>query len=82
MLQTLRHEPPIVYNGRMAEQWITTAEAAALADYHPNYIRRLIREGKIEARKFGPVWQIDRDSVLAYAEAMEEKGERRGPKTD
>lgn len=71
------------YNSRMADtEWITTAEAAELANYHPDYIRQLIRDGRVNARKFGPVWQVDRESVLAYVAEQEAKGERRGPKAD
>lgn len=67
----------------MAEQhWITTVQAAKLANYHPERVRELAREGKVEARKFGIVWQISRQSLLTYLEEMEAKGEKRGPKTD
>lgn len=70
------------YTVGMSEQWLTTNEAAELADYHPERIRELARDGKIKARKFGPVWQISRDSLLTYVEAQAAKGERRGPKPD
>jgi excisionase family DNA binding protein len=64
----------------MAE-WITSREAAELSGYHPEHLRRLIREEKITARKFGIVWQIDRQSLLAYLKAAEQSGDqRRGPK--
>jgi excisionase family DNA binding protein len=65
----------------MSEDWITTNEAAELAGYHPDHVRRLILAGKLEARRFGPVWAVSRTSVLAYLRQMEELGERRGPKT-
>jgi excisionase family DNA binding protein len=64
----------------MAEEWLTTTEAAELSGYHPEYIRDLVRESKIEGRKFGIVWQVSRESLLGYLETMQEKGERRGPK--
>ncbi len=66
----------------MAEEWITTNEAADLAGYHPDHIRRLILAGKIEARRFGPVWAVHRQSLLDYLRKMEELGERRGPKPE
>ena len=65
----------------MAERWITTNEAAEIAQYHPHYVRQLVREGKVKARRFGPLWQVDRDSLLAYVADQAAKGERRGPKT-
>lgn len=64
----------------MQEEWLTTSDAAEKSGYHPEYVRELIRNGKIEGRKFGIVWQVNRQSLLAYLESMEQKGERRGPK--
>lgn len=70
------------YNGLMAhEDWITTAQAAELSGYSIQYVRRLIRNGKIEARKFGPVWQVNRAALVAYiAEGERSEDGRRGPK--
>jgi len=64
----------------MADDWITTAEAASLSGYHPERVRELMREGKVFGQKFGLTWQVDRVSLLAYLEEMEKKGDRRGPK--
>ena len=64
----------------MAEDWITTAEAAKLSGHHPRHLQRLIREGKIEARKWGIQWQVNRASVLAYARSISKLGKKRGPK--
>lgn len=60
--------------------WITTREAAELSQYSAAHLRELIRDGKIKAQKFGEVWQIDRDSLLAYVENAENSGAKRGPK--
>lgn len=63
------------------DEWITTQEAAELSDYNPTYLRWLIRQGKLVARKFGPVWQVNRKSLLAYLKAAEQSADkRRGPK--
>lgn len=48
------------------EEWLTVSEAAELSGYHPEHIRRLIREGKIEAKKFSIVWQVSNSSLLNY----------------
>ena len=64
----------------MAEEWLTTQEAADLSGYHPERVRELMREQKVKGRKFGIVWQVDRESLLGYIAAMKEKGQRRGPK--
>ena len=64
----------------MADDWITTQEAARLSGYHPDTIRELMREGKVKARKFATVWQVNRSSLLGYVREQEKHGERRGPK--
>jgi excisionase family DNA binding protein len=64
----------------MLDDWITTAEAAELADYEADTIRRLVRAGVITARKFGPVWQISKRDLLDYVRRMAERGKKRGRK--
>ncbi len=66
----------------MAEDWISTSEAARISGYHPNHIRRLIRSGEIVARKWGSALMISRESVLAYVAKIETQGNRRGPKSE
>ena len=55
----------------MASDWITTTEAAELSGYHPEHLRRLIREGTIKSRKFGIVWQVDKISLTAFMNEAE-----------
>jgi hypothetical protein len=63
--------------------WISIEEAEGLSGYHPEHIRRLMREGKIYGEKKAGVWWIDRKSFLAYLkEAQQSKDNRRGPKAD
>ena len=64
----------------MSEDWLTTEQAAEISGYHPNSVRRLIVSGRIKGQKFGPVWQVEERSLLAYMERMDAKGKRRGPK--
>ena len=65
----------------MAEDWITTSDAAEISGYHPEHIRRLIREEKVAARKFGIVWQVNRKSIINYLQKAEKSSDRRwGPK--
>ena len=65
----------------MLDDWITTTEAAELSGYHPERLRELIRDGKIEARKFGTIWQVSQSSLLAYVKAAKKAGDKRwGPK--
>ena len=53
---------------------MTTEEAARLLGYHINHVRRLIREGVLEAEKIGRVWFIDRDSVYRIRAQQGEGG--------
>lgn len=65
----------------MAEEWLTTAEADEISAYNLQYIRLLIRTGRLDARKFGDVWQVNRASLHNYLNAAKESGnKRRGPK--
>jgi len=65
----------------MADDWITTEEAARLSGYHQEHIRRLIRSGELKGRKFLIVWQVSRSSLKSYLRKQEKKGEKRGPKS-
>ena len=64
----------------MAEEWITTQQAAALSGYTPEHVRRLVASGKVKGQRFGDLWQIDRRSLLAYIKVAEKLGIKRGPK--
>jgi excisionase family DNA binding protein len=56
--------------------WLTVEEAADLTGYNPEQIRRLARESKVNSRKWGKSWMINRISLLDYI-----KNEGRGPRT-
>jgi excisionase family DNA binding protein len=62
---------------------VSIKEAADLTGYHHEYIRQLIIEKKLTARKFGNAWAVSRESVLAYLKEAQESGDRRhGPKSE
>jgi excisionase family DNA binding protein len=63
-------------------EWLTVQEAAKLSGYNPDYIRELIRQGKIKAQKFSIVWMVSRDSFSEYMQKAQSMGEKRGPKTE
>jgi excisionase family DNA binding protein len=63
------------------DEWITVNEAAQLSGYNEEHITRLIRQGKINAKKFSTVWQVSRKSLLAYVGKTEKLGNKRGPKS-
>jgi len=62
-------------------EWITVAKAAQLSGYNEEHITRLCRQGKIDARKYSIVWQVNRDSLLEYVAKVEKLGRKRGPKS-
>jgi len=63
-------------------EWLTVNEAAKLSGYNPEHITRLIRENKIEAKKFSIVWQVNRKSLLTYLKKVQALGEKRGRKPE
>jgi len=63
------------------DEWLTVQDAAKLSGYHAEYVRLLIRQGKLTAKKFGPVWAISKYSLLAYLEIARKSDDgRQGPK--
>lgn len=69
----------------MHTDWVSTEEAAELTGYHPEYIRRLIRQGKIKVSRKGIMFWIDRESLLEYvrkSQAASKKDRRHGPKRE
>lgn len=57
--------------------WLSVSEAAEISGYHPEYIRRLIRDGEIQARKFSIVWQVRRESLNTYIKDAQSKQDKR-----
>ena len=66
----------------MDNNMITVAHASRLSGYHPERIRELLREGRVEGVKFGPIWAIEKSSLLKYLEeAQSSDDKRRGPQS-
>ena len=62
-------------------KWITVNKAAELSGYNPVYLRRLIRNEKIDYRMFGFMYQVNKKSLLKYLkEAEKQKDKRYSPK--
>ncbi len=57
--------------------WITTKEAAELTRYSVEYVRRLVRQEKVVAKKWLRDWVIDRQSLLEYKKTMDKLGRAR-----
>ena len=76
-IKPLQQERQFRLKMNTTQEWISVSEAAKISGYHPEHIRRLLREDKISAQKFSIVWQVDRDSLRAYIKSQE-----KGTKTD
>ena len=62
-------------------EWLTVSQAAQLSGYNAEYLRRLMRSGKIRFRKFSFIYQVNRQSLLEYLkEAGKSKDKRYTPK--
>jgi len=63
------------------DEWLTIEQASQLSGYHAEYLRIIVRAGKLVAHKFGSVWAISRKSLLSYLKAAEKSDDKRhGPK--
>lgn len=49
------------------ENYVTVAEVAERLNIHPESVRRLIRAGKLPARKFANAWLIDKTTLEQFA---------------
>jgi excisionase family DNA binding protein len=60
---------------------ITVQEAAEITGYNIQYLRRLLRKGKLEAIKIGQIWLVDLVSLQEYfGSALSANDMRFGPK--
>ena len=64
------------------EDWLTVNEAAKQSGYDPEHIRRLIRNGEINANKFSIVWMVNRKSLEGYIKKAQTWGKKRGRKPE
>ncbi len=66
---------------RELDEWLSTYDAAKVAGFHPDHVRRLVRAKQLEARKWGNAWMIRRKSLFRYITAARRRGKKRGPKS-
>ena len=72
---SLVNSPMIVVNNH-----ISVKAAAEYSDYSLQYLRRLLRSGKLAGLKIGQVWLIDSTAFEVYLEeAIRSKDRRFGP---
>ena len=58
-------------------EWMTVIEAAEISGYNAEYLRRLIRNEKIDYRMFGFMYQVNKQSLLKYLKEAEKKSDKR-----
>ena len=61
--------------------YLTVEETAHFLGYHPEYVREMVRQGKLRADKKAGVWLLYREAVEKYREAVRGKSKhdpRRG----
>ena len=51
----------------MLENYVDVIEASKILDVHPETVKRLIREGKLDAIKFGNKWIMERVCLQMFA---------------
>lgn len=60
-------------------EYFTVEEAVAdpRVPYTPDWVKKLLRDGTVEGRKFGKVWAVHLPSLLAYIEEMDRLGTKK-----
>jgi excisionase family DNA binding protein len=49
------------------ENYVTVSDASRRLNIHPESVRRLIRAGKLPARKFANTWLIEKTTLEQFA---------------
>ena len=57
----------------MLENYVDVMEASKILDVHPETVKRLIREGKLTATKFGNKWIMEYERLQAFANTYDGK---------
>ncbi len=65
----------------LVEKNISVQAAAEKTGYNIQYLRRLLRSGKLDGIKIGQLWLIEMQSLETYLQRVENTTDRRyGPK--
>ncbi len=59
------------------KEHIRVEQASERTGYDPDYVRRLLRKGKIEGIKQGTVWFVNAESLQTYKSKMDALGTRK-----
>ena len=80
--QDVVQSPYLSRRGRFVPEWASWSiiEASQQTGYNEEYLRRLIRRGKVEAVKVGPAYLIRVDSLKEYIKSQDPADGRTGPR--
>ena len=68
-------------SGLLINGHVTVQAAAEVTGYNIQYLRRLLRSGKLEGIKIGQLWLIEMQSLEMYLQQLESSSDRRcGPR--
>ncbi|MCY4579080.1 MAG: helix-turn-helix domain-containing protein [Chloroflexi bacterium] len=57
----------------MPENYVDVIQASKMLDVHPETVKRLIREGKLTATKFGNKWIMEVDRLRMFANTYDRR---------
>ena len=59
------------HTGILINQYVTVQAAAEVTGYNNQYLRRMLRSGKLRGIKIGQIWLIEMQSLDAYLQHLE-----------
>ena len=69
------------HTGILVNGHVTVQAAAEVTGYNIQYLRRMLRSGKLRGVKIGQLWLIEMQSLEAYLQHVETTSDRRfGPR--
>ena len=69
------------HTGILINGHVTVQAAADVTGYNIQYLRRMLRSGKLRGVKIGQLWLIDMQSLETYLQHVESTSDRRcGPR--
>ena len=74
-MTSYNQKSPFVLNN-----YISVQVAASYSGYSLQYLRRLLRNGKLEGIKIGQLWLVDKGALDVCLKRVQNTAERFGPK--
>jgi excisionase family DNA binding protein len=55
------------------KRWLTIPESSQLTGYDRDWLRKMVRKGEIEGKKFGTTWMISQNSLTRFVKEAEKR---------